>query len=171
MEKSIEEMIGGYVWADPTEAPTVMHVHEVSTNGDGVRERHVMTPTFIPQEPRVNADADADADADRDTYVETLQTIVVEPHWIDSIVNEGRPYFCRQDSPPSHKPLKIRDRMVECSQMPYAHCKSQILLTPLIGLHLDLTLPQHQRAGYKILQQPKGKGFFVEVWPQNFPED
>ncbi|KAM3179768.1 hypothetical protein ACTXT7_017642 [Hymenolepis weldensis] len=37
---------------------------------------------------RVSADADADVNA----YVETLQTIVIKPPWIDGVVNGGGPY-------------------------------------------------------------------------------
>ncbi|KAM3172537.1 hypothetical protein ACTXT7_014320, partial [Hymenolepis weldensis] len=48
-------------------------------------EGHIMTPQFLPQGLRVNADVDADADA----YVETLQTIGVKP-CIENISN-GRP--------------------------------------------------------------------------------
>ncbi|KAM3185400.1 hypothetical protein ACTXT7_006446 [Hymenolepis weldensis] len=69
-EKSIEEMIGGYVWADPTENATVMHAHEVSTNSDA----------FRCYEEQINADV----------YEETLQNIIVKPPWIDSVTN-GRP--------------------------------------------------------------------------------
>ncbi|KAM3178911.1 hypothetical protein ACTXT7_001658 [Hymenolepis weldensis] len=67
-EKSIEEMVGGWLrGGGPTEVPTVMHVVEVSRNSDGFR---------------VNADADADA------YVETFQIIVIKPPWIDGVANE-----------------------------------------------------------------------------------
>ncbi|KAM3172464.1 hypothetical protein ACTXT7_014469 [Hymenolepis weldensis] len=71
----------GYVWADPTEVPTVRHAHEVSIT--------------------VNADADACA--------ETLQTIVLKPPWIDSVVNGGGPYVFQQDSAPFRKALKTHD--------------------------------------------------------------
>ncbi|KAM3179735.1 hypothetical protein ACTXT7_000018 [Hymenolepis weldensis] len=86
-------MIGEYVLADPTEVPTVMHGHKVSSNSDGLR---------------VNTDADA--------YVETLQTIVVKPLWVDGVVN-GRPFVFQQDSVLSHKALKTHDWMDdrECS--------------------------------------------------------
>ncbi|KAM3179779.1 hypothetical protein ACTXT7_017620, partial [Hymenolepis weldensis] len=53
---------------------------------------------------RVNAHphAHAHAHADADAYVETLQSIVVKPPWIDSAVNGGRPsYVFQQDSAPS----------------------------------------------------------------------
>ncbi|KAM3182791.1 hypothetical protein ACTXT7_011608 [Hymenolepis weldensis] len=82
MKKSIEEIIDGYVGADFTEVPAVIHEHEVSSNSDDFR---------------VNADADA--------YVETLQTIVVKPPWIDSVANRGRPYVFQQNSAPSHEAL------------------------------------------------------------------
>ncbi|KAM3182153.1 hypothetical protein ACTXT7_012964 [Hymenolepis weldensis] len=83
MIKPMEEMIGGHVWVDPTEVPTVMHAYEVSSNSDGfrlleVKEEHIMTPLFFPQSLRVNADADVYA------YIETLQTILVKRPWIDS---------------------------------------------------------------------------------------
>ncbi|KAM3170946.1 hypothetical protein ACTXT7_017594 [Hymenolepis weldensis] len=83
MKKSIEEMIGDCVLADPTEVPTVMHAHEVSNNSDGLR---------------VNAGA----------YVETLQTIA-KPPWIDSVANGRRPHDFQQDSAPSHKALRTQD--------------------------------------------------------------
>ncbi|KAM3180249.1 hypothetical protein ACTXT7_016654 [Hymenolepis weldensis] len=50
---------------------------------------------------RVNAGADA--------YVETLQTIVVKPSWIDCVANGGRPYVFQQRSTPCHKALKTQD--------------------------------------------------------------
>ncbi|KAM3180055.1 hypothetical protein ACTXT7_017051 [Hymenolepis weldensis] len=61
-------------WADPIEIPTIVHAHEVSSNGDGFRcccygEGHIMTPPFFPQGLGVNAAVHA--------YVETLQIIVV----------------------------------------------------------------------------------------------
>ncbi|KAM3187492.1 hypothetical protein ACTXT7_002207 [Hymenolepis weldensis] len=62
MKKSIKEMIGGYVRADPSGVPTVMHAHK------GLR---------------FNADVDA--------YVETLQIIVVKPPWMDSVAIGERP--------------------------------------------------------------------------------
>ncbi|KAM3186983.1 hypothetical protein ACTXT7_003218 [Hymenolepis weldensis] len=52
---------------------------------------------------RVNADVDA--------YVETLQTVVVRPPWIDSMPNRGRLDVFQQDSVPSHEVLKIQDSM------------------------------------------------------------
>ncbi|KAM3172040.1 hypothetical protein ACTXT7_015362 [Hymenolepis weldensis] len=102
-EKSIDKMIGGYVRADPTEVPNVMHAH-VSTN---MREGHIMTPQFFPQSLRVNADADTDADA----YVETLQTIAVKLPWIDSVTNGVRPYVFQQELAPSHKAPKTLEYM------------------------------------------------------------
>ncbi|KAM3171270.1 hypothetical protein ACTXT7_016956 [Hymenolepis weldensis] len=99
MKKSVEEMIDGYVWTDSSEVPTLMHVHEMSSKLQGcfsallaVRGRHIVTPPFLSRGPRVNADAVANADAD--AYVETLQTIVVKPPWIDSVANGGRPLHC-----------------------------------------------------------------------------
>ncbi|KAM3170943.1 hypothetical protein ACTXT7_017601 [Hymenolepis weldensis] len=83
MEKSMEELIGGYGWADPIEIP----------------------PQLVPpQGLRVNADVEA--------YVETLQATVVKPPWIDSVVNGGRPPCVFQpDSLPSHKALKPQNWM------------------------------------------------------------
>ncbi|KAM3185299.1 hypothetical protein ACTXT7_006654 [Hymenolepis weldensis] len=69
--------------ADPTEVPAVMHAKEVSINNDGL----------------VNADA----------YVETLQTIVIRPPWVDNVANGGRHYVFQQESVPSHKALKTQD--------------------------------------------------------------
>ncbi|KAM3175390.1 hypothetical protein ACTXT7_008630 [Hymenolepis weldensis] len=90
---------------DPTEVPTVMHAHEVSSNSDvfGVSsEVHIMTPQLFPQSLRVNVDADA--------CVETLQTIVVKPPWTDSVANGRRPSYVHQrDSAPSHKALKTQN--------------------------------------------------------------
>ncbi|KAM3186945.1 hypothetical protein ACTXT7_003286 [Hymenolepis weldensis] len=64
----------------------------------------VRTPHLLPQGLRVNADADV--------HVETLQTIVVKPLWIDSIVSEW--FFVFQgDLTSSHKALKTQDWMVE----------------------------------------------------------
>ncbi|KAM3184935.1 hypothetical protein ACTXT7_007407 [Hymenolepis weldensis] len=74
-EKVNPRMMGGYVGADLTEVPTVMHADEIFSNS-------------------VNADADA--------YAETLQTIVVKPPWIDSLANGERPYAFQIDSAPSH---------------------------------------------------------------------
>ncbi|KAM3176057.1 hypothetical protein ACTXT7_007287 [Hymenolepis weldensis] len=87
MEKPMQEMVDGCVRADPTEVPTVMHVHEVSSNTDAIRccyfdKEYFMTPQFFPQGLTVNTHADV--------YVETLQTITVKPPWIDSVAN-GRP--------------------------------------------------------------------------------
>ncbi|KAM3178811.1 hypothetical protein ACTXT7_001845 [Hymenolepis weldensis] len=75
MKKSIEETIGGYVWATPLKfqllcmrakfPPTVL-AFGVMKGSEG----HIRTPQFFPQDLRVNADADA--------YVETPQTIVVK---------------------------------------------------------------------------------------------
>ncbi|KAM3177201.1 hypothetical protein ACTXT7_005012 [Hymenolepis weldensis] len=50
--------------------------------------------------------------ADVDAYMETLQTIVVKPPWIDGVVS-GRPplHIFQQDSPPPHKALKTQDWM------------------------------------------------------------
>ncbi|KAM3179769.1 hypothetical protein ACTXT7_017640, partial [Hymenolepis weldensis] len=64
IKKSNLEIISGYLQVDPTELPTVMHVHEVTTNSDAFR---------------ANPDADA--------YVKTPQTIVIKPPWIDSVAN------------------------------------------------------------------------------------
>ncbi|KAM3173120.1 hypothetical protein ACTXT7_013118 [Hymenolepis weldensis] len=70
-----------------------------------VREGHTMTPQFLPQGLRVDAGADADGDA----CVETLQTIVVKPPWIDCVANGGRSYVFQRDSIPCHKALKSQD--------------------------------------------------------------
>ncbi|KAM3182337.1 hypothetical protein ACTXT7_012585 [Hymenolepis weldensis] len=92
-------------WVDCTEIPTLMLAHEAPTNGAvksevllRVRKRHIMTPPYFPQDLRANAGGGADTNV----YVETLQTIVVKPPWVDSVVNGGRPYVFQQDSPPSH---------------------------------------------------------------------
>ncbi|KAM3171114.1 hypothetical protein ACTXT7_017259 [Hymenolepis weldensis] len=74
-EKSIEEMIGGFVREDPTEVPTDMYRHQVSGNIDDFR---------------INAVAD--------TYVETLQVYVVKSPQIDRVPNGGRPL----PPPPPH---------------------------------------------------------------------
>ncbi|KAM3186988.1 hypothetical protein ACTXT7_003223 [Hymenolepis weldensis] len=68
-----------------------------------MKEGHIMTPQFFPQGLRVNADVDA--------YVETLQTVVVRPPWVDSMPNRGRLDVFHQDSVPSHEVLKIQDSM------------------------------------------------------------
>ncbi|KAM3186383.1 hypothetical protein ACTXT7_004448 [Hymenolepis weldensis] len=77
-------------------------------NDRAVREGHIVTPPFLPQDLRVSADGDVDgdADADADAYVETLQTIVVKPPWKDNLA-----YAFQQDSVPSHKALKTQDWM------------------------------------------------------------
>ncbi|KAM3187020.1 hypothetical protein ACTXT7_003108 [Hymenolepis weldensis] len=80
-------MIGGYIRVEPTEVSTVKHEHEVSSNSDG---------------PRVNASADAN--------METPQTVVVTPPWIDSLGNGGRPCLPKRFAS-SHKALKIQDWM------------------------------------------------------------
>ncbi|KAM3170957.1 hypothetical protein ACTXT7_017573 [Hymenolepis weldensis] len=115
-EKSMEEMTGGYVQADLTEVPTVMHAHEFASNSGGFRccccgsgEGHIMTPQLFPQGLRVNVDADADADVD--ATVETLQTIFVKSPWIDNVANGGRPNAFHQDSAPSNKALNTQDWM------------------------------------------------------------
>ncbi|KAM3175288.1 hypothetical protein ACTXT7_008820 [Hymenolepis weldensis] len=77
--------------------PTVM-LFGVMKGSEGGAHNH--SPIF-PQDFRINTDADA--------YVETLQTIVVKPPWIDSAANGGRSYIFQQDSAPSHKPLKSQD--------------------------------------------------------------
>ncbi|KAM3173118.1 hypothetical protein ACTXT7_013116 [Hymenolepis weldensis] len=64
-----------------------------------------MTPQFLPQGLRVDAGADADGDA----CVETLQTIVVKPPWIDCVANGGRSYVFQRNSIPCHKALKSQD--------------------------------------------------------------
>ncbi|KAM3185356.1 hypothetical protein ACTXT7_006534 [Hymenolepis weldensis] len=98
MKKSVEEMIGCYVRADPTEvSATVMCTKFLVTVMVFGVTQGIMTPTFFS-----NADADA--------YVETLQTIVVKPPWIDGVANE-RPYVFQRDSAPSHKALKTHDWM------------------------------------------------------------
>ncbi|KAM3170938.1 hypothetical protein ACTXT7_017609 [Hymenolepis weldensis] len=84
-QESIEEVIGGYVRANPTEVPTVIRTK------------------FLPTSLRVNADAEV--------YVETLQTIVVKPPWIDSVANGGRPYIFQHASALSHKALNTQDWM------------------------------------------------------------
>ncbi|KAM3170956.1 hypothetical protein ACTXT7_017575 [Hymenolepis weldensis] len=86
-------MIGGYVQVDLTEVPTVMLT------------KFLLTVMVFGVDLRVNADAD--------TYVETLQTIIVKPPWMDSVVNNGGrpPYVFQQDSPPSHKALETQDWM------------------------------------------------------------
>ncbi|KAM3186045.1 hypothetical protein ACTXT7_005183 [Hymenolepis weldensis] len=74
-------MVGGYVLMDPTEVPTVMHTKfptTVMVFGVVRIKELIVTPPCFPQGFRVNADADA--------YVETLQTILVKPPWIDSTV-------------------------------------------------------------------------------------
>ncbi|KAM3187133.1 hypothetical protein ACTXT7_002939 [Hymenolepis weldensis] len=90
MKKPIEEMIGGYVRADPTKAPTLMSTKFPPT---------VMTFSVISSGLRVNADA----------YVVTLQAIVIKPPWIDCIVNGGRPHVFEHDSAPSYKALKTQN--------------------------------------------------------------
>ncbi|KAM3173692.1 hypothetical protein ACTXT7_012046 [Hymenolepis weldensis] len=72
---------------------------EVNRRNDS-SEGYIMTPEFLQQGPRVNADADA--------YVETLQTIV-KPLWIDSVANGGRPYVFQQDLTLSHEPSKTQN--------------------------------------------------------------
>ncbi|KAM3174715.1 hypothetical protein ACTXT7_009973, partial [Hymenolepis weldensis] len=79
-----------------------MYVHEASSNSDSFRccegqDGHITTPPLFPQGLRVNANA----------YVKTLQTIVIQPPWIDSVVN-GRPHIFQQDSAPSHKAPKAQ---------------------------------------------------------------
>ncbi|KAM3175730.1 hypothetical protein ACTXT7_007935 [Hymenolepis weldensis] len=79
--------------ANPTEVPTAIYVHEVSTKSDGF-QCHI----------RVNAGVDADA------YVETIQTIVVESPRIESEANGGgSSYVFQQDSAPFHKILQSQD--------------------------------------------------------------
>ncbi|KAM3180635.1 hypothetical protein ACTXT7_015907 [Hymenolepis weldensis] len=91
---------------DPTEVPTIMYTHEVSSNSEGFWccEEHILTLALFPQGLRVNGDVD--------TYVETLQTIVVKPPWIESAANGGRPpYVFQQDSAQFHEALKTQDWM------------------------------------------------------------
>ncbi|KAM3174849.1 hypothetical protein ACTXT7_009665 [Hymenolepis weldensis] len=63
------------------------------------------TATRMKKDLRVNTDADA--------YVETIQTIVIEPPWIDNVANGGRLYVFQQDPATSHKALKTPDGMAE----------------------------------------------------------
>ncbi|KAM3181892.1 hypothetical protein ACTXT7_013461 [Hymenolepis weldensis] len=102
--KANREIIGDYVWADPTEVPSVTHSHEVFSNSDAFRrsEGNIITLLFFPQDISVHADADA--------YLVTIQTIAVKPPWIDSVAN-GRANIFQLDSAPSHKALKIQDCM------------------------------------------------------------
>ncbi|KAM3184165.1 hypothetical protein ACTXT7_008917 [Hymenolepis weldensis] len=68
-----------------------------------------MIPQYCPWGLRVNVDADEDEDADvgEDGHVETLQTIVVKPLWIDNVANGGRPpNVFQQEWAPSHKAVK-----------------------------------------------------------------
>ncbi|KAM3182901.1 hypothetical protein ACTXT7_011420 [Hymenolepis weldensis] len=82
MEKSIEEMIGGYVPTDPTEVLPVMRTNFPPT---------VMLFGISSEGLGVNADADIDA------YVETLQISVVKLPWTNSVVNGGRLHVFQQD--------------------------------------------------------------------------
>ncbi|KAM3176032.1 hypothetical protein ACTXT7_007300 [Hymenolepis weldensis] len=50
---------------------------------NGMREGHIMTPPALPQGLRVNADAVA--------HVETIQTFVGKPSWIDNVASGGKP--------------------------------------------------------------------------------
>ncbi|KAM3171500.1 hypothetical protein ACTXT7_016503 [Hymenolepis weldensis] len=124
MEKSIEEMIDGWLYA---EVPNVMHAHEVSSSSQWRGREHTMSPQFFLQGLRVNADADA--------YVETLQTIVVKSSWIDSAANGGRPHpppppphIFQQDSAPSHKALKTQDWMDDEELL--SSCHTKLMPTP-----------------------------------------
>ncbi|KAM3179770.1 hypothetical protein ACTXT7_017639 [Hymenolepis weldensis] len=69
-----------------------------------MREEHIITPPLFPQDHRVDADADADADA----YVETVQTVIVKPPWMDSVAIGGR------DPMPSNK---IRLHAIKLSKL------------------------------------------------------
>ncbi|KAM3179390.1 hypothetical protein ACTXT7_000694 [Hymenolepis weldensis] len=72
-EKSIEEMIGGYVWADPTEIPiTTIHtkVSPIMIFLGVVRsEERITTSQFVPRGLRANTN----------THVDTSRTIVKPP--------------------------------------------------------------------------------------------
>ncbi|KAM3179854.1 hypothetical protein ACTXT7_017456, partial [Hymenolepis weldensis] len=92
-------------------------------------EGHIMTPQFFPQSLRVNADADTDADVDADAYVEILQTIV-NPPWINSVANGGRPYVFQQDSTPSHGALDTQDYMDGREFSSSCHTTSNLWLPP-----------------------------------------
>ncbi|KAM3176323.1 hypothetical protein ACTXT7_006739 [Hymenolepis weldensis] len=71
IKKSIQEMIGGYVRADPIEVPAAMRTNFPA-------QQTVMVFSGL----RVNIDA----------YVENRRTTVVKPPWIDGVANEGKPY-------------------------------------------------------------------------------
>ncbi|VUZ41425.1 unnamed protein product [Hymenolepis diminuta] len=72
-------------------------------------------------------------DADTDTCVKTLLTIVVKPHWIDSVANGGRSYVFQRDSAPSQKALETPEWMDsrEFSSSCHTELKtSQLLIRP-----------------------------------------
>ncbi|KAM3185119.1 hypothetical protein ACTXT7_006994 [Hymenolepis weldensis] len=124
MKKSVEEIMGGYVRADPIEVPTVMRTKFPPTVMifSVVRsEGRIMTPSSFPQGFRVNADA----------YVETLQTIVFMP-CIDSVKKE-------EDSPMSSN--KIRPYSIKLSK-------------PMIWWPRIFIIMSHQTYGPYLLTRP-----------------
>ncbi|VDL57218.1 unnamed protein product [Hymenolepis diminuta] len=83
-----------------TKFPATVMVLDVVEGNEG----DIMTSPFFHR-ALVNADAD--------TYVETLQTMVVKPPWIDGVANGGRPCILQQDFALFHIALTIHDWMAE----------------------------------------------------------
>ncbi|KAM3172986.1 hypothetical protein ACTXT7_013418 [Hymenolepis weldensis] len=88
IKNSIQEPIGGYMWADSTEVQLLcarsFHQQRCFSVLLAVKARHIMTSQFFPRVLRVNADAD--------TCTETRQT-TVKPPCMDSVANGRRfPY-------------------------------------------------------------------------------
>ncbi|KAM3170952.1 hypothetical protein ACTXT7_017582 [Hymenolepis weldensis] len=104
MKKLIEEIIGDYVWADPTEVPTVMRTHFPPT---------VMAFGVVKgSEGGKHHDSSMTLESMLMPIVKTPQTIVLKAPRVDSVANGGRPlYVFLQRSAPSHKALKIHDWM------------------------------------------------------------
>ncbi|KAM3183463.1 hypothetical protein ACTXT7_010305 [Hymenolepis weldensis] len=70
--------------------------------------------------------------ANADAHIETLQTTVVKPPWIDSVANGGKSsYFFQQDSAPSYKALETQDWMAVTHQT-YGHLTHQTLILRII---------------------------------------
>ncbi|KAM3185089.1 hypothetical protein ACTXT7_007091 [Hymenolepis weldensis] len=124
-------MIGGHVRADPTEVPTVMHMKFPATVivfGIVIREGDIITPHFFPQGLKVSADADA--------YLETLQTIVVKPPWIDSVANGGRPPM--SSSKICLHPIKLtKPRIGWMAENFHYHVTTNFLQPPNYSLNLN----------------------------------
>ncbi|KAM3185683.1 hypothetical protein ACTXT7_005853 [Hymenolepis weldensis] len=96
--------------------PTLVIVFGIVSSEGGA---HHDSSIFFHGDLRVNANTDA--------YVETLQTIVIKPPWIDGVAN-GRPHVFQQDSAPSLKALKIQDWMDGREFSSSCHTKHTLIL-------------------------------------------